>query len=75
MENTSMKWSISLIFFLITTAGTLLKMPGADARAPARCPRMIDCSSVCQGFPYKCVDGECICGKEVIPRSPASIQL
>ncbi|KAL3578591.1 hypothetical protein D5086_020095 [Populus alba] len=55
--------------------GALLKMPGADARAPARCPRMIDCSSVCEGFPYKCIDGKCICGKEVIPRSPASIQL
>ncbi|KAB5538298.1 hypothetical protein DKX38_015831 [Salix brachista] len=52
----------------------LLTMPGADARAPVRCPRMIDCGSVCQGFPYKCVDGKCICGGEVFPRPPASIR-
>ena len=36
-----------------------------DARGDFRCPRMIDCSKVCQGFPYKCVDGKCICGEEV----------
>ncbi|KAF9674190.1 hypothetical protein SADUNF_Sadunf10G0101700 [Salix dunnii] len=61
MGKTSMKLNFTVIFFIITT-GMLLTMPGADARAPARCPRMIDCNSVCQGFPYKCVDGKCICG-------------
>uniref|UniRef100_A0A6N2N7M0 Uncharacterized protein n=1 Tax=Salix viminalis TaxID=40686 RepID=A0A6N2N7M0_SALVM len=56
------------------TSCMLLTMPAADARAPVRCPRMIDCGSVCQGFPYKCVDGKCICGGEVFPRPPASIR-
>ena len=44
--------------------GLLFKgIPKADARGDFRCPRMIDCSKVCQGFPYKCVDGKCICGE------------
>ncbi|XP_050117158.1 uncharacterized protein LOC126594931 [Malus sylvestris] len=36
-------------------------VPGAEARGKLRCPGMIDCSSVCEGFPWRCVNGECIC--------------
>lgn len=39
----------------------LWRMPGAEARGPFLCPRMIDCKSVCQGYPWRCVDGQCIC--------------
>ena len=32
-----------------------------EARGAFRCPRMIDCNSVCQGFPSCCVNGQCFC--------------
>ncbi|KAI4357268.1 hypothetical protein L6164_001229 [Bauhinia variegata] len=32
-----------------------------EGRGPFRCPRMIDCNNVCQGFTKCCVDGQCIC--------------
>ncbi|XVF03104.1 hypothetical protein REPUB_Repub04eG0232000 [Reevesia pubescens] len=39
----------------------LLRVPGAEARGPFCCPRMVDCNSVCQGLPNRCVDCMCIC--------------
>ncbi|KAL6294934.1 hypothetical protein ACE6H2_003076 [Prunus campanulata] len=51
----------SLALLLLFSAVAVWKMPGAEARGKLRCPRMIDCSKVCQGFPWRCVNGDCIC--------------
>ena len=49
-------------------------IPKVDARGDFQCPRMIDCNKVCQGLPYKCVEGKCICGqaKETLVFNSAS---
>ncbi|GMN65029.1 hypothetical protein TIFTF001_034092 [Ficus carica] len=48
----------SVYFLVIFLAMTSTR---AEARGPFQCPRMIDCSSVCQGFPNCCVSCQCIC--------------
>ncbi|KAK8977130.1 hypothetical protein V6N11_021219 [Hibiscus sabdariffa] len=40
---------------------SLLRLRGAEARGPFCCPCMVNCSSVCQGFPSRCVNCKCIC--------------
>ncbi|KAL5766801.1 hypothetical protein ACOSP7_017418 [Xanthoceras sorbifolium] len=57
------KTPLNLFLFFLVAASIMafLSMPGAEARGPFRCPRMLDCNQVCQGFPNRCVDGKCIC--------------
>uniref|UniRef100_A0A803QQP1 CCHC-type domain-containing protein n=1 Tax=Cannabis sativa TaxID=3483 RepID=A0A803QQP1_CANSA len=32
-----------------------------EGRGEFRCPKMIECNSVCQGYPNCCVNGQCLC--------------
>ncbi|KAK6242558.1 hypothetical protein SCA6_007947 [Theobroma cacao] len=58
-------WTKSVICMLLVLASgsPLWRLPGAEARGPFCCPRMVDCNKVCQGFPNRCVDCKCICGE------------
>uniref|UniRef100_A0A5B7B1Q1 Uncharacterized protein n=1 Tax=Davidia involucrata TaxID=16924 RepID=A0A5B7B1Q1_DAVIN len=59
-------FKMAFLFILLVTASDMpfSRIPiRATARGPFRCPRMIDCPSVCQGFANCCVNGECICEK------------
>ncbi|KAJ7953987.1 hypothetical protein O6P43_025613 [Quillaja saponaria] len=71
MEKTSLKLALLVFISLTVTSGMI---PGAEAYGPFRCPHMIDCNKVCQGFPNRCVDGQCICdgGDPPIPTEPKS---
>lgn len=51
--------------FLMTMPGG----PGVEARAPFQCPGMLNCSQICQGFPSRCVNGQCICDRGPPPAS------
>ncbi|PRQ40528.1 hypothetical protein RchiOBHm_Chr4g0437001 [Rosa chinensis] len=59
----SVKLASLLLLLATMTCMALWRMPVAEARGELQCPRMIDCSSVCQGYPWRCVDGKCICDK------------
>ncbi|KAA8532827.1 hypothetical protein F0562_033056 [Nyssa sinensis] len=64
MEKTPFKMAFLFILLVTTSDVPFSRIRNrANARGPFRCPRMIDCDSVCQGFPNCCVHGECICEK------------
>ncbi|KAF8021359.1 hypothetical protein BT93_G1715 [Corymbia citriodora subsp. variegata] len=52
--------SSKLVFYVVLSALALVEASGYF-----RCPRMINCTQVCQGYPSRCVDGKCICGKDL----------
>ncbi|KAK8508013.1 hypothetical protein V6N13_055477 [Hibiscus sabdariffa] len=52
---------ICISLFVMASDSSLLRLRGAEARGPFCCPRMVNCSSVCQGFPSRCVNCKCIC--------------
>ncbi|KAK8615171.1 hypothetical protein V6N13_068952 [Hibiscus sabdariffa] len=58
--------------FLAKSDSSLLRLRGAEARGPFCCPRMVNCSSVCQGFPSCCVNCKCICDVRVDDAPDAS---
>ncbi|PON76769.1 hypothetical protein TorRG33x02_242080 [Trema orientale] len=60
MEKPSVKSAFLVILFLVMAASKQVILRG-EARGGFRCPRMIDCNSVCQGFPNCCVNGQCFC--------------
>ncbi|OMO93648.1 hypothetical protein CCACVL1_06406 [Corchorus capsularis] len=43
-------------------ASGVQQLRGAEARGPFCCPRMVNCTEVCQGFPSHCDGCNCICG-------------
>ncbi|KAK3421787.1 hypothetical protein EUGRSUZ_G02405 [Eucalyptus grandis] len=49
--------------------------PTVEASGDFRCPRMINCTQVCRGYPSRCVNGKCICGKDFPPPNPPSFRL
>ncbi|KAM6548266.1 hypothetical protein CsatB_019942 [Cannabis sativa] len=52
--------SAFLVIFLVMAASkeVIIKVEG---RGEFRCPKMIECKSVCQGYPNCCVNGQCLC--------------
>ncbi|KAF7849066.1 hypothetical protein BT93_L1282 [Corymbia citriodora subsp. variegata] len=50
-------------------------MPTVETRGDFWCPRMINYTQVCQGYPSRCVDGKCICGEDFPPPNPPSFKL
>ncbi|KAM0964762.1 hypothetical protein ACFX13_021158 [Malus domestica] len=63
----SFKFASLVLLLAIIACMAMWNMPGAEARGKLRCPGMIDCSSVCEGFPWRCVNGECICDGGNLP--------
>ncbi|GAB4840189.1 hypothetical protein Ancab_020954 [Ancistrocladus abbreviatus] len=59
MEATLFK--ITFLVALLTIAPGAGMMQNAEAREHVKCPRLLHCSDVCQGYPSCCVNGECIC--------------
>ncbi|CAL5188461.1 unnamed protein product [Lathyrus oleraceus] len=53
--------SFALIFLMVLLICISGKPSSVEARGPFECPRMIDCTKVCQGYPSCCVNGQCIC--------------
>ncbi|AES95787.1 hypothetical protein MtrunA17_Chr5g0410761 [Medicago truncatula] len=51
----------ALIFLLVLLICITGKPASVEARGPFECPHMVDCIKVCQGYPYCCVKGFCIC--------------
>ena len=65
--NPSNYWKIVVNVNVNGDAGKELR---AEGRGAFRCPRMIDCSKVCNGFPNCCVNGQCICQACLPPADP-----
>ncbi|KAK8493553.1 hypothetical protein V6N13_099841 [Hibiscus sabdariffa] len=63
MEATAWRTGIVICISLLVMASdsSSLRLRGAEARGPFCCPRMVNCSLVCQGFPSRCVNCKCIC--------------
>ncbi|CAI8588222.1 unnamed protein product [Vicia faba] len=51
-----MSKSSALIFFMVLLICIAGKPSSVEARGPFECPRMIDCSKVCQGYPNCCIN-------------------
>ncbi|EXB44927.1 hypothetical protein L484_026515 [Morus notabilis] len=51
--------SVFLVICILVMASTA--PGGVEARGEFKCPRMIECNSVCQGFPNCCLNGRCFC--------------
>ncbi|OMO72206.1 hypothetical protein COLO4_27765 [Corchorus olitorius] len=57
MEKTCFKLFVCLLLVMGSW-----RLRGAEARGPFCCPRMVNCTVVCQGFPSHCDGCNCICG-------------
>ncbi|KAL4396195.1 hypothetical protein HN51_000720 [Arachis hypogaea] len=57
------KSSMKLAFWILLFVCISVEVARIEARGPFECPRMINCESVCQGFPSCCINGKCICQK------------
>ncbi|GMJ04582.1 hypothetical protein HRI_004127300 [Hibiscus trionum] len=72
MEASAWRTRLVICISLLVMAyeSPLVRLPGAEARGRFCCPRMVNCSLVCHGFPSRCVNCKCICGVEVVDASP-----